>query len=177
MMIYPHFLVSVERKFAKFLESIFRNSSQSSERDAALKLPRSLEKETKKVRLYAECLLAHRTGAHNIVVTFDEVDHAVKIILYTMRRYYSHITASNLIAGTPVPQYSYLQPFSIPWLNETFHEPDDDETLVGQSGASMPWFKSLLNDPDWQCDPAGKARTEAHMIVDELLKQRRNGTM
>lgn len=36
------------------------------------------------------------------------------------------------------------------------------------SGGSTPWFKQLLNNPEWQSDPVGKARDEAHKVIDEL---------
>lgn len=88
-----------------------------------------LEKETSKVRAYAERLLAHRTDTVDLDVTFAEVDHAVKAVLHTMRRYYGYLTGSDLLVATPVARFDWLAPFSFPWISEAFHEPDDDEEL------------------------------------------------
>jgi hypothetical protein len=40
-------------------------------------------------------------------------------------------------------------------------------------GGSELWFKSVLRDPEWLRDPAGKSRVEAQKILDELAAQRR----
>jgi len=88
-----------------------------------------LEAATTTVRNYAERLLAHRTSATEIVVTWDDLDVAVKAVLRTMRRYYGYLTASNLAFATPVAQFDWLKPSTISWAIDTFAEPpDDDET-------------------------------------------------
>ena len=37
-------------------------------------------------------------------------------------------------------------------------------------------IKSVINDPEWRCDPDRKAREEAHKAVDELLARRQERT-
>jgi len=65
------------------------------------------------------------------------------------------------------------------WLDQMVYGWSRSETwrlLSGslpQSSGSTPWFKAILDDPEWQRDPAGKARAEAHKAVDELLERRR----
>ncbi len=41
------------------------------------------------------------------------------------------------------------------------------------SGSEL-WFKKVLRDPEWRRDPAGKARTEAQKVLEELAAQRNN---
>ncbi|MGO9147835.1 MAG: hypothetical protein ACLQDF_15870 [Desulfomonilia bacterium] len=67
------------------------------------------------------------------------------------------------------------------WLDQTLYSwsPSEKWQLLSgslpTSGGSTAWFKSLLNDPDWQHDPGGKAQAEAHKAIDELLAQRHDG--
>jgi hypothetical protein len=82
-----------------------------------------LEAATAKVRDYAERLLAHRTSATEIVVTWDDLDAAVKAVLRTMRRYYGYLTGSYLPFATPVAQFDWLLPFTLAWATEKFQEP------------------------------------------------------
>ena len=39
-------------------------------------------------------------------------------------------------------------------------------------GGSELWFKSILRDPEWLRNPAGKSRAEAQMVLDELAAQK-----
>ena len=88
-----------------------------------------LEVSKAKVRTYAERLLAHRTSASEIVVTWSDLDVAVKAVLRAMRRYYGYLTGSYLAFATPVAQFDWLKPFTLPWASNTFAEPpNDDET-------------------------------------------------
>jgi hypothetical protein len=81
-------------------------------------------------RLYAEQLIAHRSpGPEPPTLTFAQVDVALRVVLVTMRKYYGHITATDLLAGTPTPTFDWLSPFTFAWQADGFREPEDDEEL------------------------------------------------
>lgn len=122
-----HLLHDIEKHpqvFEKHSKARRRPTSEDVRRDRE-----ELEAATAKVRHYAERLLAHRTPVTEIVVSWDDLDVAVKAVLQVMRRYYAYLTASDLAFATPVAQFDWLKPFTLPWAKDTFEEPlDDDET-------------------------------------------------
>jgi len=111
---------------------VLRSHSQALDLPSATDVRRdreSLEAHTGRVREYAERLLAHRTRSAGPDVSFAEVDQAVRAVLQMMRRYYGFLTATDLLAGTPVARFDWLAPFRMPWVVGQFEEPSDDEEL------------------------------------------------
>jgi hypothetical protein len=80
----------------------------------------------------------------------------------------------NLLSGSPFARvYLHLS------LEQTIYSwtPSDGWRLMMGSpplpGGSDLWFKGVLCDPEWQRDPAAKARVEAQKVLDELAAQRK----
>jgi hypothetical protein len=88
-----------------------------------------LEADTRGTRAYAEQLVAHRTGSPLQEPTLDTIDHALKAVAETMRKYHSYVNAADLLSPTPTAGFDWLAPFRVAWLSPDWRELDDDEDL------------------------------------------------
>lgn len=88
-----------------------------------------LESEAGRVRVYAERVLAHRTGSLHQEPDLRELDHALHIIAETMRKYHNYVNASDLLSPTPTAGFDWLAPFRLAWLTPAWRELDEDEDL------------------------------------------------
>lgn len=94
--------------------------------------------------------LSNFLSLHELTQHFDEKLHGSRF-----GRVYLHLWLDQILYGWCPSEKWRL-------LSGSVAEPSD----------SMPCFKTILDDPEWQHDPAGKARAEALKALDELREQR-----
>jgi hypothetical protein len=124
-------LLSLLREIENDFEVLISHS-QSAElpsRDQVKADRKVLESEVQQVRAYAERVLAHRTSLHPQELGLRELDHAIKVVADTMRKYHNYVNAADLLSPTPTAGFDWLAPFRVAWLTRGWREPNENEEI------------------------------------------------
>jgi hypothetical protein len=88
----------------------------------------ALQAATKATRLYAHRELAHRQrNEQQLTLPFNELDAAVAALFTCLRKYYGILKGAGLLGATPVHQFDWIKPFTIPWVRDDSFEPPRDQ--------------------------------------------------
>jgi hypothetical protein len=76
---------------------------------------KTLEKRCKKIVLYANKMIAHRTEEQRDL-TLAEIHGAMDFIEDMFKKYYVILTGRSLMQAEPAVQFDWMEPFTIPWI-------------------------------------------------------------
>jgi hypothetical protein len=88
----------------------------------------ALQTATRATRLYAHREIAHRQrNEQPLTLPMKELDDAVVALFTCLRKYYGILTGAGLLGATPVHQFDWLKPFTLPWIDSPSFEPPRDQ--------------------------------------------------